>query len=191
MALVKSCSTVQHCQHTRTTAAFTAVRPAPVIFITSAHRTAGRCCAAAVTRRLTVVGMASDAAAAATGHTEPSKGEVPCLSAEAVVQKQLEAYNARDIEAFMALMSDDCIAKDAVTGQVMCQGKQQLRERYINRFKTAVYSELLGRLCLGDVVVDREIITGLPDGAVADCLATYHCKGGKIVRMEFVWKPRV
>jgi putative hydrolase of HD superfamily len=112
-------------------------------------------------------------------------------AAEAVVQKQLEAYNARDIDAFMALMSDDCIAKDAVTGAVMAHGKEQLRERYTSRFKTAVHSELLGRLCLGDVVVDREIITGLPDGAMADCLATYHCQAGKITRMEFVWEPRV
>jgi putative hydrolase of HD superfamily len=134
--------------------------------------------------------MASDAAAAATGAGAGDAGRGSLMAAEAVVQKQLEAYNARDIEAFMALMSDDCVAKDAVTGAVMAQGKQQLRERYENRFKTAVYSELLGRLCLGDVVVDREIIMGLPDGAAADCLATYHCKGGKIVRMEFVWQPR-
>lgn len=112
------------------------------------------------------------------------------LAAEAVVQKQLEAYNVRDLEAFLALMADDCIAKDAVTGAVMAEGKEQLRQRYESRFKTAVHSELLGRLCLGDVVVDREIITGLPDGAVADCLATYHCKAGKIVRMEFVWQAR-
>ena len=29
------------------------------------------------------------------------------LPAEAVVQQQLDAYNARDIDAFMALRSDD------------------------------------------------------------------------------------
>ncbi len=53
-----------------------------------------------------------------------------------------------------------------------------------------MHSELLGRLVLGDVVVDREIISGLPDGAVADCLATYHVVDGKIARMQFVWTPR-
>lgn len=137
---------------------------------------------------MTVVGMASDAAAAAAGAGRSTAGS--SLAAEAVVQKQLEAYNARDIDAFMALMADDCVAKDAVTGAIMAQGHEQLRVRYGNRFKTAVYSELLGRLCLGDVVVDREIISGLPDGAVADCLATYHCKAGRITRMEFVWQPR-
>lgn len=156
-----------------------------------------RCCtAAAVTRRLTIAGMATDAAAAAAGAGQgdttaaaaaPPK---PCLAAEAVVQKQLEAYNARDIEAFLAVMADDCVATDAVSGAVLCSGKEQLRARYSERFQTPVHSELLGRLCLGNVVVDREIITGLPGAAAADCLATYHCQGGLIRRMEFVWSSR-
>lgn len=66
------------------------------------------------------------------------------------------------------------------------------RKRYQARFQTEVHSELLGRLCLGNVVVDREVISGLPDdqGRTADCLATYHCEGGKIKKMSFVWQPR-
>ncbi|KAF6237643.1 hypothetical protein COO60DRAFT_1291332 [Scenedesmus sp. NREL 46B-D3] len=116
------------------------------------------------------------------------KGDV---SAEAVVQRQLEAYNARDLEAFMDLLAEDCVATDAATGAVLGTGRAELRKRYAARFQTDVYSELLGRLCLGSVVVDREIITGLPDAGVADCLATYHCKNGKIQKMEFVWQPRM
>ena len=38
--------------------------------------------------------------------------------------------------------------------------------------------------------VDREIITGLPGGAAADCLATYVVQGGAIKRMILMWKPR-
>jgi hypothetical protein len=41
-----------------------------------------------------------------------------------------------------------------LVGAVTC------RKRYESRFQTEVHSELLGRLCLGNVVVDREIITG-------------------------------
>ena len=91
-------------------------------------------------------------------------------SAESIVQQQLEAYNARDLDAFMSLMADDVTATDAISGAVLASNKEELRPRYVERFKTPVYSELLGRLCLGNVVVDREIISGLPDGAVADCL---------------------
>jgi len=90
----------------------------------------------------------------------------------------------------MSLMADDVTATDSVTGAVLASNKEELRPRYVERFKTPVYSELLGRLCLGNVVVDREIISGLPDGAVADCLATYTVEGGKIVKMTFVWQSR-
>lgn len=70
------------------------------------------------------------------------------------------------------------------------QGHDALRARYAARFQTEVHSELLGRLVLGEVVIDREIISGLPDGAAADCMATYFVKDGLIRRMEFVWQPR-
>ena len=45
--------------------------------------------------------------------------------------------------------------------------------RYVERFKTAVHFELISRVCLGSVVVDREVISGLPGGGVADCMAFY------------------
>lgn len=81
-------------------------------------------------------------------------------------------------------------AIDQLTGAELGRGHAALRARYASRFQTAVHSELLGRLVLGAVVVDREIITGLPDGGAADCLATYHIADGKIQKMEFVWQPR-
>jgi hypothetical protein len=40
---------------------------------------------------------------------------------------QLEAYNARDLEAFMDLLAEDCAATDAVTGAVLGKGKAELR----------------------------------------------------------------
>lgn len=74
--------------------------------------------------------------------------------------------------------------------QTIAASAEQLRPRYVERFKSPVHCELLGRLALGNVVVDREIITGLPDGGVADCLATYTIEGGLISRIQFVWRPR-
>lgn len=62
----------------------------------------------------------STVAAAAAGGGAAAGGAAP-LAAEAVVQRQLEAYNSRDLEAFMALMDEDCIATDAVTGWWVCQ----------------------------------------------------------------------
>lgn len=60
--------------------------------------------------------------------------------------------------------------------------------RYVERFKTPVHCELIGRLALGNVVVDREIISGLPDGKKAECMAMYHVDGGLITKMQLFWK---
>lgn len=53
---------------------------------------------------------------------------------------------------------------DGVTGAMIANSKEALRPRYVERFKSPVHCELLGRLVLGNVVVDREIITGVQRG---------------------------
>lgn len=79
-------------------------------------------------------------------------------------------------------------ALNTETGEVIARGVAELRPRYVERFKTPVHCELLGRLACGDTVVDRERITGLPGGGVADCMAVYTVKRGKITRMQLLWK---
>ncbi|KAG2496815.1 hypothetical protein HYH03_005221 [Edaphochlamys debaryana] len=92
----------------------------------------------------------------------------------------------------MEIFTDDIVALDGITGAVIAEGKEALRPRYVERFKGPVHCELLGRLVLGAVVVDREIITGLPGDGVADCMATYvvDIEAGKIKKATFVWSPR-
>lgn len=72
--------------------------------------------------------------------------------------------------------------------------KAEVRPRYEKRFSTPVRAELLGRLVLGPVVHDREVIHGLPDNGVADCLATYVVDTASspylIKKMKFVWVPK-
>jgi hypothetical protein len=71
------------------------------------------------------------------------------------------------------------------------------RRSYVERFKAPVHCQLVSRTCLGNVVVDRETLTGLPspDGAPghagkAECLAVYHVDidAGKIVKMQLHWQ---
>eukprot|EP00983_Pelagomonas_calceolata_P074848 1152732-Pelagomonas_calceolata.AAC.2 len=44
---------------------------------------------------------------------------------------QFELYNARDLEKFMDLFTEDVIAQDAVTDEVLASGKAQLRPRCV------------------------------------------------------------
>jgi len=110
----------------------------------------------------------------------------------AVIQRQLEVYNKRDVEEFMTLFSDDCSLVDLQTGTELARGKESIRERYVKRFQQPVHCTLHSRVAIGRVVVDKELITGLPDGKEANCMAVYQVNlQGLICRVQFVWEDVV
>lgn len=53
---------------------------------------------------------------------------------ELPVQKQLEAYNARDIDAFMLWWADDC-QYYAFPATLLAGSATEIRKRHIQRFK--------------------------------------------------------
>ena len=92
----------------------------------------------------------------------------------AVIQRQLEIYNKRDVEEFMTLFAEDCALLDLQTGTELARGKDSIRERYTKRFASPGLKCILhARMAIGRVVVDKELITGLPDGKEANCMAVY------------------
>jgi uncharacterized protein (TIGR02246 family) len=109
------------------------------------------------------------------------------MSAVDVVQRQLEAYNAQDIEAFLATYAPDCVIAD-LNGAVTQNGREEIRARYAAMF--AQYPEnkarLVSRMALGDVVIDQEDVTRGPNGPRLDAIAIYSVKGGLIARVDFV-----
>jgi len=47
-------------------------------------------------------------------------------------------------------------------------------------------------MAIGSVVVDKELITGLPDGKEANCMAVYQVnERGLICLVQFVWEDVV
>jgi len=80
-----------------------------------------------------------------------------------VVQRQLEAYNAQDIDAFAATYADDVIVTRGPDKKPFVQGKQQLREVYSTMFGKYpnCRARIAERRTEGDnVVLDHEIVTG-------------------------------
>jgi uncharacterized protein (TIGR02246 family) len=78
-----------------------------------------------------------------------------------VVQKQLDAYNAQDLDAFVATYRDDVVV--TAGGKVIVQGKDALRERYGGLFRKYPNNRarIAERKTEGDsVVLDHEIVTG-------------------------------
>lgn len=107
-------------------------------------------------------------------------------SPEALAQRQLSAYNARDVEAFLEPYSDDVEVYD-YPGKLLYTGKARMRERYTGLFAASpdLHCALLGRMVLGNVVIDHEHLSGHRDG-VTKAMAIYTVRDGRIVRVEFV-----
>jgi hypothetical protein len=98
------------------------------------------------------------------------------------VQKQLEAYNARDIEAFMQWWADDCEYYE-FPSRLLASGATEVRAHHVARFsETNLSGKLITRISVGNMVVDREVVTRtFPDGpGEIDVVAIYEIGNGKI-----------
>jgi len=105
----------------------------------------------------------------------------------AVVQAQLDAFNAKDLDALMATYAPDA-QQFVLHGALLAEGHAVLRARYAARFaEPDLYARLVTRTCIGNLVVDAEIITrNFPEGVgTLEMLCVYEVCDGKIVKASF------
>lgn len=112
-------------------------------------------------------------------------------SAETVAAGQLAAYNARDIEAFMAFWHENAeIFEHPST--LLAAGAAQIRARHIVRFdEPDLHGKLIARFSVGNLVVDREVVTrNFPEGrGEIDVIALYEIEAGRIAKAWFKAGP--
>lgn len=108
-------------------------------------------------------------------------------SYEDLVQRQVNAYNARDIDAFMACFSAECEIYDFESGKLIMKGDSAMRERYGRMFRdlTSLHCKIENRIVIGNKVLDKELVTGLSVQPV-HAVAVYEITGGKIVKCWFI-----
>lgn len=105
----------------------------------------------------------------------------------AVVQAQLDAYNAKDIDALLATYAPDA-EQYVLHGERLAQGHAQMRERFLARFaEPDLHARLLSRTVVGAMVVDCELITrNFPEGlGTVEMLCVYEVVNGRIQRASF------
>jgi hypothetical protein len=105
----------------------------------------------------------------------------------AVVQAQLDAFNARDIEALMRTYAPDA-EQFALHGERLAKGHEELRPRYAARFEEPdLFARLLSRTVIGNIVTDLELITrNFPEGqGTLEMLCIYEVVDGRIQRASF------
>ncbi len=104
-----------------------------------------------------------------------------------VAQAQLDAYNAQDLDAHCSRFAEDVVVAD-LNGPVTVQGIAAYRARYAKLFAEFPdnRAELLGRVVIGDVVMDHERVTRAKGAAPFEAVAIYTVAAGKIRRVDFV-----
>ena len=105
----------------------------------------------------------------------------------AFAQRQLDAYNARDLERFVAEYTDDVVVYRLPGAEPVLQGKQSFAEHYAkNRFNLPeLHAKLVNRMTFGNKVIDHEYVTGVP-GAPLDVAAIYEVTPAGICKVWFV-----
>lgn len=107
---------------------------------------------------------------------------------EQIIQAQIEAYNARDLDAFLALHAEDAQLFALPENQLIAQGQAQLRERYSQRFSNPdLHATVVQRIVRGNYVIDHEHIMGMVADAVVKAVAIYEIVDEKIQRVWFIF----
>src|SRR5450830_1261720 len=111
------------------------------------------------------------------------------ISPTSVVQAQLDAYNAHDVPALLAIYADDA-QQFQHPATLLAQGGAQIGPRFAARFAASKpRAQLLNRIACGKLVIDHEIVHGdTPDGVSAqELVATYEVVDGRIARAWFAF----
>jgi hypothetical protein len=104
-----------------------------------------------------------------------------------LVQRQLDAYNAKDVEGWLNTYAPDAEQYN-LHGERLARGHGEMKARILARFEEPdLYARLLSRTVLGNIVVDAEEITrNFPEGlGTIEMLCVYEVIDGKISKASF------
>ena len=107
-------------------------------------------------------------------------------STVALIQRQLDAYNAQDLDAYVACYAGDVVVA-GLNGPVTETGREALRARYAKAFATYPENKarLINRIAVGNTVVDHEDVSRGPGKEQFEIIAIYTVKNGLIARVDF------
>lgn len=108
------------------------------------------------------------------------------VTPEILAQQQLNAYNNRNLEAFLAPYSDSVQLYDLNSGKLLMNGKENMRKQYGTVFTNIknLHCQLVNRIVQGNTVIDHERVTGF-DNKPVEAIAIYKIENGKIVKVYF------
>ena len=113
------------------------------------------------------------------------------MTPEQVVQKQLEAYNERDIDGFMSTIAENVTFHNFSDGRLTIKGFTACREFYAGLFEASpkLHSTILTRTIFGNKVIDHERIVGRNgNDDVLELVLVYEVVNAKITKVTVMRK---
>jgi uncharacterized protein (TIGR02246 family) len=112
------------------------------------------------------------------------------MAAADIVARQVDAYNAHDLEAFLACYTDDVVVTSG-NGDLLLEGGEAVRDQYGVMFERLpdVQVTVRHRIELGAWVVDDEHVTAAA-GFEIEALVAYHVPGDHIDRVVVMTAER-
>ena len=105
------------------------------------------------------------------------------------VDRQVDAYNRRDLAAFAACYSPDVLVEDGA-GAVLMRGRAEIDAQYGPFFASSphLHADIVTRIRVGEYVVDEEHVTGVAgvDSGEVRAVAVYHVANGLIDRVRIL-----
>ncbi|WP_373495191.1 nuclear transport factor 2 family protein [Aquiflexum sp.] len=107
--------------------------------------------------------------------------------AEKLAQEQLEAYNKRDIEAFVLPYAAN-VKVFNFPSELLYEGRENMYELYGRMFARTpeLHCKLVNRMVMGNTVIDQEEVTITKNEPPMRAIAIYKIKDGKIAEVYFV-----
>ena len=104
-----------------------------------------------------------------------------------VVQEQVEAYNARDLDRFAATYAESIRIYRLPATEPAIEGMARLRQAYTARFASpTLHAEIVNRMILGNKVIDHERVRGIRE-EVVEAVAAYEVVDGLIQTVWFFY----
>ena len=106
-------------------------------------------------------------------------------SPEQIVQQQVEAYNARDIDGFVDTYAAEIEIYNE-QGEMTIKGHEELRVVYQMLFESTpdLLCEIVNRITINNKVIDKEKVRF--NGKFVEAVAVYEVENGKIVKVSFI-----
>lgn len=103
-----------------------------------------------------------------------------------LVQRQVNAYNERNIDAFLEPYAED-VEIYTFPDKLIYKGKDNMRKDYSDMFKklTDLHCEITERIIQGNIIIDKESVSGIEKTKI-EGTAIYHIINNKIAKVYFI-----